>query len=231
MPDLLTVESTNNRAHKWEGFSDTPLDSFATTGVIIPRSITWDGANAIVGNLIFKQVKQYTGFTDTVLASFTSTESGNNASGCKWVSDSQFFVSWASVNDVYDYDGFTDSINSTLSYAASLQGCSWDGTDLMTTRSAGAVDIIERFDGFSTSINNSFRSPDANPASLDWDGTNVIHIGGASDLVIKFDGFTDCIESTHSTITVGTTGIAWQIIPSTGALRGMIGSGIIPFVR
>jgi hypothetical protein len=142
------------------------------------RGIEMVGGDLIVANESSGAIKQYDGFTTTVLSTWTLPGS-NHDGDITWDEINGYLLSckWSGLAapTVHRYVGFTttevDSITlpTSLSGTASAGGIAWINGNLVVARTTGIPnDNIEVYSGFSTTMTTNFTAESTQTTGLGW---------------------------------------------------------------
>lgn len=96
---------------------------------------------------------------------------------------------------VYLHTGITSSITTTLTDAVftGVRGVAWARGNLLSITDDGGTGTIRVHDGFSTTVDDSFATPAANPVGITYDGTNIISLDSTTGVIYVHDGLSDTI--------------------------------------
>ena len=110
---------------------------------------------------------------------------------------------------IYKHSGGTSTITTSFSAPGdSLQGLTWDGTNLWSTDNS--TDKIYKHSGGTSTITTSFAGPGSACYGLAWDGTNLWSCDLTSDKIYKHSGGTVTITTSFSSPASLPTGITWD---------------------
>lgn len=209
--NLVSIDTSTDRAYEHDGFSQTILSDFATP-TSSPSYVTWDGDNLITtaGNTIY----QHSGFTSTVQDSFVATGS---VLGVAW--DGTNLLA-AIGSDIKKYVGFSSSVQQSITPAgiSTIRGIGWDGENLLIADDVPlAASKVHRFVGFSTTLDSTLTMLDSNTISgVTWDGDNLVHggedtAGSGPDKIYKHSGYSATVTTTIDSPNSQIRGVGWTV--------------------
>lgn len=150
---------------KGTGFTGTVSASFTAPQVEDVYDVDFDASGNIMLGQNKTKVTRQSGFSATVLDSFTMAVS---IRGICW--DGTNVMVTQPATKAFKNSGFSSTVSSSFTTNAPNQGQSWDGTNFIANRSTTAK--YRRHSGFSSTISSSiaYETGKTAPTGLDWDG-------------------------------------------------------------
>jgi len=169
---LFMTDIYNGVLYKFDGFSDTILDSFSSP-LTAPFAITFMGDDIISSDAPYPEydgrIYKHSGFTKTILDSFSSPSAaptGLAYDGIDLISADQ------TLGKIYKHSGFSATISDSFSSPSEATGgLSRYGNNLFSMDYA--VGKIYKHSGFSATISDSFSLEGVEGLAVDHEG-NVI---------------------------------------------------------
>lgn len=152
-------------AVRYAGITDTITDTFGgqslEAGGLEIQDITWDGTNYLVCASVSNKVFKISGFTATVLDSFTASES---LLGVTWDGTNVVTI-FNNSGRIVRHSGFSATILDSFATPGTFAlGMSWDGTNIISVDSI--IARIYKHSGFSSTILDSFSTPASQPRGV-----------------------------------------------------------------
>jgi len=167
------MSTTNGYVNRYQGFSDTCIDSI-TTPLNDPMGLSIDSSGNLYSTDFYEnKLFKHSGFSSTISSSITYT-SGWYATGITIASGNTFAV----VTNQYlhrKHQGFTSTVLAEHTGSYTPRDTSWDGTnELGASYQSGSTEWLIKYQGFSGTVIGSYTV--SGIQCLEWDN----HIGQAS---------------------------------------------------
>lgn len=132
-------------------------------------------------------------------------------------------------DSIYQLTNFTDSVALSFTAQDNPVGCSWDGTNVLSTDEVAAVRTVIRYTGKTDTIDTSFAAPGTFTSGCCWTGTNLItqesvRFGPDIGWLSFHSGFTDTVTSSHASPTNAHLGVDFD---GTNLLTQGFNSGLV----
>lgn len=205
----LISGNTSGSTYEHDGISDTILDSVAVSG----EGRSWLNGNLLVSVNASKLVREYNGFSTSILQTIIFTE-------FTWAithDDTNLIASDGNADNINRYVGLSNTLDTGFS-AVNIYGLQWHTDGNLYSVSISGTDNLKKHDGFSSSILDSVTLP-VFQSGLTLSGSNIVGCNSSSQTITQYVGFSNTVDFSFSSP---------DTTPSGLVLRGL--DGFIPII-